>query len=252
MRRGFTLIELLVVISIIALLIAILLPVLGRVRFTAQISQCTSDKHQWGVLLNAYASDHDGWYPQDNIPDSTGANPWDAPKVLTESMIDYGMSSPSSWFCPADQQEMDEAVELATGYGAPGVLSDFDDLKVLLTRNGQWNYHLLPLNYWVPRKDQANTYFPVIANDLNHPDGWPRSTDDARGLEQPILSDKVFGGGPDLDSSWNLRGHRQGNGRLNSMTALFGDGRAEVRTRSELEAHTGPGITSRGQFYSFY
>lgn len=253
-RHGFTIIELLVVIAIIALLIAILLPALSRARYSAKIAQCASDKHQWGVLINAYAMDHDGWYPQDDIPATTGANPWDVPKVLTDSMIDYGMANPSSWFCPADQKQMDKAIEQGKSYGAPNVLTDFDDLKIYLTENGRWKYHLLPLHYWVPRKDEHRgpPYFPAIANDPKHPDGWATATDDTRGVEQPILTDKVFGGGPDLDRSWNVNGHRFADGRLESSALLFGDGRVEIRQREDIEARYGTGVAPRGKFYSFY
>ena len=57
---GFTLIELLVVISIIALLIALLIPVLGRARELGQRTVCLSNLKQLTLAWLAYAEEHDG------------------------------------------------------------------------------------------------------------------------------------------------------------------------------------------------
>ncbi len=60
---AFTLIELLVVISIIALLIAILLPALGAARTQARKTQCASGTRQIFTMQSVYAEDHRGFYP---------------------------------------------------------------------------------------------------------------------------------------------------------------------------------------------
>lgn len=60
---GFTLIELLVVIAAIALLMAILLPALGRARKQAKAVVCQSRLRQWGTILASYAQDNDGRFP---------------------------------------------------------------------------------------------------------------------------------------------------------------------------------------------
>jgi len=57
-RKAFTLIELLVVISIIALLIAILLPVLQRVRNQGRAVVCQANLRQWGTILNIYVEEN--------------------------------------------------------------------------------------------------------------------------------------------------------------------------------------------------
>lgn len=58
--RAFTLIELLVVISIIAILVALLLPALQQARKTANVATCMTKVRQLGAAMRLYAYDHDG------------------------------------------------------------------------------------------------------------------------------------------------------------------------------------------------
>ena len=58
-RRGFTLVELLVVISLIAILLAILLPALQAGRSHARTAKCQGTLHQWGLYYATYTSDNE-------------------------------------------------------------------------------------------------------------------------------------------------------------------------------------------------
>ena len=84
-KTAFTLVELLVVIGIIALLISILLPALGRVRQQANSVKCSSNLRQIGQTLVLYTNNHkgylpigywDGTAPGDSSVDSTKSTDW--------------------------------------------------------------------------------------------------------------------------------------------------------------------------------
>ena len=118
-NQAFTLIELLVVISIIALLIALLLPALGAARRSAQITQCALAMQQIGVGAHAYAADNNDFLPKTvsalnngdrvvfpyetriatsnnidpNVKDSSIAALWDGGYIET----------PEIFYCPSQQ-----------------------------------------------------------------------------------------------------------------------------------------------------
>jgi prepilin-type N-terminal cleavage/methylation domain-containing protein len=126
-RTAFTLIELLVVISIIALLMAILMPTLSRAKELAAEVVCMSNLKQWGVGYSMYTSDHNGQFPsQGFITDKTywvnldllfcplakksleegGRNPIAAWKIAsgTEGGVSKGSFGVNNWACSRTEQ----------------------------------------------------------------------------------------------------------------------------------------------------
>jgi len=107
MRRAFTLIELLVVISIIALLIAILLPALGSARASAERVECLSKIRQVAISTQAYATDDS---QRRLIPGTQTPGGWATTIGLDEdewkAFQDYGFEIPF-WQCPGREFEPD-------------------------------------------------------------------------------------------------------------------------------------------------
>lgn len=66
-RKGFTLIELLVVIAIIAMLLAILMPALSKVKKIAQRVVCATNLKGLGTAQTVYANDYEDQYAVQNV-----------------------------------------------------------------------------------------------------------------------------------------------------------------------------------------
>jgi prepilin-type N-terminal cleavage/methylation domain-containing protein len=83
-RHGFTLVELLVVIGIIAVLIAILLPVLRKAREQANQAVCASNQRQICLAVLAYAGQNQGWLPRIDNPRLAG----DSSRTPSQAIIE--------------------------------------------------------------------------------------------------------------------------------------------------------------------
>ena len=100
----FTLIELLVVIAIIAILAAILLPVLQRAKRQGWSSGCQSNQRQMGSTLMQYMADMDGYMPYNEGKDYTrwGAMKYLFPQYKIKNTGTPGQVSVNTiFFCPA-------------------------------------------------------------------------------------------------------------------------------------------------------
>jgi prepilin-type N-terminal cleavage/methylation domain-containing protein len=116
-RHAFTLVELLVVVGIIAVLIGVLLPTLGRARAAANRTACLSNVKQLynGILM--YCNDNHGWFPTCAYPRDGSSYVhypddwiwWEANRNLDDSAIAkyVGRGEPLKQLlrCPADNFE---------------------------------------------------------------------------------------------------------------------------------------------------
>ncbi len=110
-RNGFTLIELLVVISIIALLMAILMPTLQRVRKQARTVACQSYLKQWGLAFSMYTNDNDGYFETPPVGHSYG---------LWMEVTEPYYKDRKMLFCPTATKTWDEGASRGDPFAAWG------------------------------------------------------------------------------------------------------------------------------------
>ncbi len=130
---GFTLIELLVVIAIIAILAAMLLPVLNSARKKAQTTQCRNNLHQLSLTAFLYCQDNNdylpfAWY---NDPDPSENNFFAllTPLLFRAGFDGYGDFEKEVYTCPVRLREpLVGANPMRISYGMNGNNSiDFPD-----------------------------------------------------------------------------------------------------------------------------
>jgi len=153
---GFTLIELLVVIAIIALLMAILMPALHRVRNQAKVVICQSNLRQWGVVWAMYTDENNSKFPK-----YLGSD-W------MQRLVDYYRKSQKLLYCPMTTRTLSE--------GAPP--------RYAIIESGGQRRGSYSINEWIYDSDHTGN-----GRDLE--DYW-RSTSH-RGLNNvPIMGDGAW------------------------------------------------------------
>ncbi|AQQ69713.1 putative major pilin subunit [Limihaloglobus sulfuriphilus] len=121
-KKGFTLIELLVVISIIALLMAILMPALTKVREQARTVVCASKLRQIHIGSVAYSNDNDYAFPDRGKLDALYPHSlWDGVEEhtnLNEIFVRayLGDSRDDIMFCPGELRRWKDPADVSTSY----------------------------------------------------------------------------------------------------------------------------------------
>jgi prepilin-type N-terminal cleavage/methylation domain-containing protein/prepilin-type processing-associated H-X9-DG protein len=143
---AFTLIELLVVVAVIAILAALLLPVLSKAKEQAIRVHCKSNERQQVLALTMYAHDN-----KDFLPDDTGAHqPWDM-KYAAGTYLAAGGAPYKVWYDPGTYQSFGDADWVAywnnsapefDGEDAPRVIGYAETLYGidLYANTGSWEF----------------------------------------------------------------------------------------------------------------
>ena len=251
---AFTLVELLVVIGIIALLISILLPALGRARASANSVACLSNMRQLGQSLLFFQNEHDGYNPKawlNGGPRSPYMPDFDTTWGYNDkfwgwehTMLDQMRGSQKVFKCPADDSSI-------IRYNDPNGFNDTAMPAYPALWDQKYDQDNIAGSYRLNISDQGNAFDAIKATQLK-----PASESivfcegAASGFNQLATWDGPPGGGeseiwPKLEDNVgkNIDFNRHPNQRLNYT---FADGHAESLAWADTWRPRGPQVDVNG------
>ena len=266
-KAGFTLIELLVVIAIIAILAAVLLPVLARARERAWAAYCLNSTKEMGLAIIMYGDDNQQtfpfpthlqrlgyWYDGTSVNNSLGiqcGNDWLASDGLPNNpaaMLTNYIPNIKIWICPKRQRGSDyvtpSGIQIVNNPAISGFISyGFNECGVFFQTDPGGDM----------KKSQA---FKVS---MTHQPSDLVAIVECSGSNDP--NSAHYGGAPCLDTVWgglSGPGYPIDNSSGNSYNYRFQTAGLKHDNRSAIlfvDGHTAltrPSSLVYGQFYNLF
>jgi len=245
--NGFTLIELLVVISIIAVLMSILMPALGKVKEQAKNVLCQSNQRQLGIAIISYTHDNNDKMPLGWDTDGSYWNPTPGKNfgvMWMDALYSYVGENCEAYDCPNAKKhfldapynsrwtfDADNYFEFDTfgGFGYNGWMQfldhdiDFQDGSADMKNEFHWG----KLSK-VSRADTVPIFMDAMWNA-----GWPMQDDTA----SPIYGEYWWDACPQFDENMRRFCIDRHSGNVNAVMADGSTGKYELKEIWSLKWH---------------
>jgi prepilin-type processing-associated H-X9-DG protein len=233
-------VELLVVLAVMAILVAILLPVLSFGKFRARVATCSNSYRQWGVAVALYATE-DGRgrlpsfrLPVDEMVQYSTLEPWFVPFATITNMESHGVTVPL-WFCPLRGKTFEVHRKNFRSMKGRDLLTPTDLVEEYEKIQGA-AFAFPDLFWWVPRRlGESSLEFPdpkLMKTRVSDP--WPSRMDDPTVSTMPFASDWTVGVKEGAGFAVTGGGHRWA-GSLKDNNAAYADGHVESRSAKQLQ-----------------
>ena len=193
-NSGFTLIELLVVISIIALLMAIMMPALGKVREQAKTVVCLSRLKQFGLMFEMYANENN-----DSLPGG-----WNSGRMWMVDLLPYYGGEDDIRLCPRARKFLHEVPNnvpgVFTAWGKYGHPNYFDGWVPLWGKEGMYGSY--GVNGWAHNPPDIGVPGTYDIDEERRAYYWRKMTRAKQPYTVPLMGDAMWDGStPDVSDT---------------------------------------------------